>query len=274
MTSAQVFRGLREVPKYAFLTIVAAVSIGPLYFMAVSATNTSNDVLASRMLPGSSLIQNWQTLLGQQDVYAAMYHSTVNAVATTVLALVVSSIAGYGFEVYHSRNKDRLMWVLMLAMMIPFAATMIPLFRLFANFGLINSVWAVVLPAIATPLLILMFRQSARSFPHEIIEAARMDGLGELSIFFRMFVPTMRPTYAAAAVITFMAAWNNFLWPKVILVNADYQTMPMLISNFTGGYVIDYGALMLAVLIASLPTIVIFFVLQRSFVAGFTGVVK
>lgn len=267
-------RTLREVPKYAFLTVVALVSIAPLYFMAVSATNTNQDVLGSRLWPGTNLLQNWETLTGLQDVGAAMYHSTVNAVLTTVLALVVSSIAGYGFEVYHSPNKDRLMWVLMLAMMIPFAATMIPLFQLFADFGLVNSAWAVVLPVISTPLLILLFRQAARSFPHEIIEAARMDGLKELSIFIRMFIPTMKPTYAAAAVITFMAAWNNFLWPKVILVNNDYQTMPMLISNFTGGYVIDYGALMLAVLIASLPTIVIFFVLQRSFVAGFTGVVK
>lgn len=267
-------RTLREVPKYAFLSVVAFLSIAPLYFMAVSATNTTQDVLASRLLPGTALIDNWNTLIGLQDVYAAMYHSTANAVATTVLALVVSSIAGYGFEVYHSPNKDRLMWILMLAMMIPFAATMIPLFQMFANFGLVNSLWAVVLPVIATPLLILLFRQSARSFPHEIIEAARLDGLKEFSIFWRMFVPTMKPTYAAAAVITFMAAWNNFLWPKVILVNSDYQTMPMLISNFTGGYVIDYGALMLAVLLASLPTIVIFFVLQRAFVAGFTGVVK
>ncbi len=265
---------LREAPKYIFLTIVSLLSVGPLYFMAVSATNTSQDVLASSMLPGTNLIENWKSLTEFQDVGAAMYHSTVNAVLTTVLALIVSSLAGYAFEVYHSPTKDRLMWVIMLAMMIPFAATMIPLFQLFADLGLVNSAWAVVLPVISTPLLILLFRQSARSFPHEIIEASRMDGLKEISIFFRMFLPTMKPTYAAAAVITFMAAWNNFLWPQVILVNNDVQTMPMLISNFTGGYVIDYGALMLAVLLASLPTIIIFFVLQRSFVAGFTGVVK
>lgn len=191
-----------------------------------------------------------------------------------MLALIVSSIAGYGFEVYHSRNKDRLMGILLLSMMIPFAATMIPLFQMFARIGLLNSPWAVVVPAISTPLLILLFRQGARSFPHEIIEAARLDGLNELSIFFRMFIPTMKPTYAAAAVITFMAAWNNFLWPKVILVKNQVKTMPMLISNLTAGYATDYGSLMLAVLIASLPTIIIFFALQRSFVAGFTGVSK
>jgi lactose/L-arabinose transport system permease protein len=186
----------------------------------------------------------------------------------------VSSIAGYGFEIYHSKGKDRLMAVLLLAMMIPFAATMIPLFRLFANIGLLNSTWAVIIPAIATPFLILLFRQASRNFPHEMLEAARLDGLNEISIFFRIYMPTMRSTYAAAAVITFMAAWNNFLWPKVILLKTEYQTMPMLISNLSAGYVTNYGVLMLAVLLASLPTMVIFLILQRSFAAGMTGAIK
>ena len=116
--------------------------------------------------------------------------------------------------------------------------------------------------------------QRARSFPHEILEAARIDGLNEVSIFARIFMPTMRSTYAAAAVITFMTAWNNFLWPKVILLDNAYQTMPMLISNLTAGYVTNYGVLMLAVLLASLPTMVIFLVLQRSFAEGITGAIK
>ncbi|MGC3995575.1 MAG: carbohydrate ABC transporter permease [Propionicimonas sp.] len=265
---------LRRVPSYAFLALSAILSVFPLYFMVVSATNTSQDVLSSRLLPGSALAENFATLVSQQDVAAAMWNSTVNAVATTVLALVVCSIAGYGFEVFHSRGKDRLMSVLLLAMMIPFAATMIPLFRMFATFGLTNTTFAVILPAIATPFLVLLFRQASRSFPHEILEAARIDGLGELNIFFRIFLPTMKSTYAAAAVITFMAAWNNFLWPKVILINSAYQTMPMLISNLRAGYVTDYGMLMLAVLLASLPTMVIFLVLQRSFAQGITGAIK
>lgn len=265
---------LRRSGRYIFLTIAAVLSVFPLYFMLVSATNTSQDVLASKLLPGTHLMDNITNLLASQDVASAFWHSTVNAVVTTVLALIISSIAGYGFEVYHSKAKDRFMWLLLLTIMIPFAATMIPLFQVFAKLGMINSTFAVVLPAIATPFLVLMFRQTARSFPHEIIEAARMDGIGELAIFFRMFIPTMRPAYVAATVITFLAAWNNFLWPKVILLNNEYQTMPMLISNLLSGYVTDYGALMLAVFIASVPTIILFLVLQRAFVAGFTGAVK
>ena len=268
---------LRRVPVYAFLTIAAVLSVFPLFFMIVSATNTSAQVLGARLLPGTNLLNNLHALMGQQDLIGALWHSSLNAVATTVLALIICAIAGYGFEVYHSRGKDVVMNILLLAMMIPFAATMIPLFRLFSQVKLTQSsmsTLAVILPAISTPFLILLFRQSARSFPHEILEAARVDGLSELSIFIRIFIPTMRSTFAAAGVITFMAAWNNFLWPRVVIINNSQQTMTMLISNFRAGYVIDYGVLMLAVLIASLPAMIIFLILQRSFANGIVGAIK
>ena len=265
---------LRPVPKYLFLAIFAVFSIFPLYFMAVSATNSSRDVLDSKMFPGTALFENFAKLIAAQDLGSAMWNSLTVAVGTTVLALIVCSIAGYGFEVFHSRAKDVVMAVLLLAIMIPFAATMVPLFQVFAEVGMVNSLAAVIIPAVSTPFLILLFRQASRSFPYEIIEAARIDGVSELGIFSRIYLPSMRPTYAAAAVITFMTAWNNFLWPKVILVNNDFQTMPMLISNLSAGYVTDYGVLMLAVLLASLPTMVVFMFLQRSFAEGISGAIK
>ena len=126
----------------------------------------------------------------------------------------------------------------------------------------------------ATPLLIMMFSTGAKAFPIDVIEAARLDGLNEFQIFFRMFMPTMKSTYAAAAVVTFMNAWNNYLWAKVIMSDSSTQTMPMLISNLISGYVTDYGMLMLAVLITTIPTAIVFFALQKHFVEGITGAVK
>jgi lactose/L-arabinose transport system permease protein len=120
----------------------------------------------------------------------------------------------------------------------------------------------------------MLFRQSARSFPHDIIEASRIDGLTEIGIFFRMFIPTMRSTYAAAMTITFMNAWNNYIWPKVIMSDDSSITMPMLIANLTEGYFTDYGVLMLGVVLSTIPTVVIFFLLQKSFAEGITGAVK
>ena len=260
--------------QYVFLSIVSLLSVFPLYYMFCGATNKSTDVVAGKLIPGGYIVSNFKSLLDNQDLARAMWNSFRNAVILTVLALLVCSIAGYGFEIYHDKGKDVVMTLLLTAMMIPFAAIMIPLFKMFSTLKMVNSMAAFMLPTISTPFLIMLFRQSARSFPHDIIEAARLDGLSETGIFFRMFFPTMRSTYAAAMTITFMNAWNNYLWPKVILQTDSSITMPMLVANLLGGYTVDYGMLMLGVLICTLPTAIVFFCLQKSFAEGITGAVK
>lgn len=191
-----------------------------------------------------------------------------------VLALFICSLAGFGFELYHDKAKDRLFGILLLAMMVPQVATMIPLFRMISKMKLLNTVWAFILPSISTPFLIMMFRQNSRNFPTEIMEAARVDGVSEFGIFWKIYMPIMKATYAAAAVITFMNAWNSYLWPKVVMTDNRAQTMPMLIANLSSGYVTDYGELMMGVLFCSVPTMVIFFILQKQFAEGITGSVK
>ena len=203
-----------------------------------------------------------------------MWNSFIYAFVQTILALLICSLAGFGFELYHDKKKDIVFTILLLAMMIPGVATMIPLFRMVSKMGLLNSVWGFILPAISTPFLIMMFRNNSRNFPVDVMEAARIDGLREIQIFFRMYMPMMKSTYAAAAVVTFMNAWNSYLWPKVIMTDTNAQTMPMLIANLASGYTTDYGVLMLGVLFCSVPTMVIFFILQKQFAEGLTGAVK
>ena len=231
---------------YVVLIIVSLISVFPLYWMLISATNKSIDVSRGTMLPGTAFFDNLKALFAAQPVQTAMFNSFKYAIILTICALIICSLAGYGFEIYHDKGKDTVMSILLLAMMVPFVATLVPLFRMF----------------------------SAAKLPHDIIEAARIDGLNEVQIFFRMFIPTMRSTYAAAMTITFMNAWNNYLWPKVMMTEDGTITMPMLVANLTEGYVTDYGVLMLAVLICSLPTVIIFFLLQKSFAEGITGAVK
>lgn len=259
---------------YLFLTIVSFISVFPLYWMLMAATNKSVDVTRGTMIFGTALFDNAKKLFASQNVTAALGNSFKYSIIMTLISLLVCSIAGYGFEIFHDKAKDRVMNIILLAMMVPFAATLIPLYQMFSKARLLNSTLGFILPTISTPFLIMMFRQSARSFPVDIMEAARIDGLSEFQIFYRMFIPTMRSTYAAAMTITFMNAWNSYLWPKVIMSDADSITMPMLVANLTEGYVTDYGALMLAVLICTIPTVIIFFLLQRSFAEGITGAVK
>lgn len=264
----------RLIPTYIFLIIVSFISVFPLYWMISAATNTSVDVSRGRILPGGYFMQNFNNLVSQQPLWRALANSFIYAIVTTLVCLLICSIAGYGFEVYHDKWKDKLFSILLLAMMIPQVATMVPLFQMFSKAKLLNCTLGFILPMISTPFMIMMFRQNARAFPIDIIEAARIDGLNEVQIFFRMFMPTMKSTYAAAAVITFMNAWNAYLWPKVIMTDNKSLTMPMLIANLITGYVTDYGMLMCGVLFCSIPTMIIFFVLQKQFAEGITGAVK
>ena len=232
---------------YAFLVIVSFISVFPLYWAFISSCNNTQQILGGRMIPSTHLMENLRNLFAQQDVLTALK----NSFATTLLQVVLS-----------------------LAIMVPFVAVLVPLFQLFSKMGLLNTWAGFFLPSLATPFLIMYFRNSARTFPKDTIEAARIDGLNEFQIFVRMFVPMMKPTYAAAATITFMNAWNSYLWPKVIMQTSNATTMPMLVSNLMGGYVIDYGVVMAGVTICSLPTVIIFFCLQKSFTNAVAGAVK
>ena len=244
----------KQIISFAILVIASFLSAFPLYYMLCGATNQSIDVVRGRLIPGTYLIENFKTLVDMQNLGLAMFNSFRNAIVITVVTLLICSIAGYGFEIYHDKGKDILMSILLLAMMLPFVAIMIPLFKMFTS-------W-------------MLFRQAARSFPHDIIEAARLEGLSEIQIFFRMFIPVMKSTYGAAMTVTFMNAWNNYLWPTIILQDSKAITMPMLVANLKSGYSVDYGMLMLGVLVCTLPTAIIFLCLQKSFANGITGAVK
>ena len=264
----------RLIPTYIFLTIWSFISIFPFYWMISAATNESIDVARGKIIPGGYALQNFQNLIQNNDLWGAMGNSFLYSIVQTILALLICSLAGFGFELYHDKGKDIVFSILLLAMMVPQVATMIPLFKLLSSLKLLNTVWGFTLPSISTPFLIMMFRQNSRNFPVDTMEAARIDGLNEFQIFYRMYMPMMKSTYAAAAVITFMNAWNSYLWPRVMLTNPDAQTMPLLIANLASGYTTDYGLLMMGVLFCSVPTMVVFFILQKQFAEGITGAVK
>ena len=199
-------RKVKNAAVYIVLILASLISVFPLYWMIAAATNNSTDILGGKLTIGANLASNLTNLLARQQIGRAFSNSMFYSVILSVLSLLICSIAGYAFEIYHDKAKDALMSVLLLAMMVPFAATLIPLFKMFTGLHLQSTWIAYVLPTLSTPFLIMMFRQSARSFPTEIIEAARIDGLGELQIFFKIFMPTMKSTYAAAMTVTAASA--------------------------------------------------------------------
>jgi len=271
---------VKRILTYLFLTFAAIISIFPFFWMIISATNKSIDVSKGRLMPGSHLIENFKKLIETIDIIPALTNSAIISVTTTILSLIIASLAGYGFEIYRSKAKDIVFNILLISMMIPFAALMVPLYRMFGSIsGVVpfigmDTLAAVMLPTLTTAFLIFFFRQNTKMFSKELIEAGRIDGLSELGIFFRIYMPTMKTTYAAAAIITFMNSWNNYLWPLVVLQSPEKQTIPLLISNLGSSHAPDYGLIMLTIVIATLPTALIFFLMQKHFVAGMMGSVK
>lgn len=278
MTKNKILRIL----KYVMLSLIALVSIFPFVWMLIGMTNNTVDITAGKLKIGGEFFNNLSSLFASDlDFIGAIGNSAKVAIITTVLALVISSAAGYGFEIYKTKKRERVFNILLVSMMVPFAALMIPLFRMFSNLssmGLdalgIDSLFSLIIPSISTAFLIFFFRQNTKSFPKEMLEAARIDGVSEIGLFFKIYMPTIKSTYAAAAIITFMNSWNNYIWPLIAIQSPGKRTIPLILSAMGASYTPDYGMIMCAIVIATIPTAIIFMVMQKHFVAGMIGSVK
>ncbi len=269
--------------KYLFLIILSFISVFPFIWMVIATTNKSVEITKGTLIPGTYFFENLKSLLASDLQYMTAFKNSLKiAVIITVLAMLISSLAGYAFEVYKTKGRDKIFKFILLSMMVPFAALMVPLFRMFSKFSNVaplkgislNTHGSVIIISVATAFLIFFFRQNTKSFPKDLMEAARIDGLGEFGIFFKIYIPTMKSTYAAATIVTFMASWNSYLWPLIALQSPEKRTLPLVISALGSSYTPDYGMMMTAVLIATLPTALIFFLMQKHFVAGMTGSMK
>lgn len=264
----------RAALQYVFLGTAAFLSIFPFFWMVISSTNTSIDIISGKTSFGGAFATNVANFFTLVDVPLVFWNSAKVAVLATLSTIVVSSLAGYGFEMFKSKARDRIYSLVLLTLMVPFAALMIPLFMMMAKTGLINTHIAIVLPTVASAFIIFYFRQSTKAFPTELRDAAKVDGLKEWQIFLYIYVPVMRSTYAAALVIVFMTNWNSYLWPLIVLQSNETKTITLVVSSLASAYYPDYGVVMIGTILATLPTLIIFFLMQRQFVQGMLGSVK
>ncbi|WP_318764775.1 carbohydrate ABC transporter permease [Lactiplantibacillus carotarum] len=265
-----------SVLKYVFIVIMSFISIFPFIWMLIECTNSSADILAGKMSIGSHFMTNWHNAFTQTNLIGDFWNSLKIAFMVTVLSIIVAALAAYGFQIYRSRGKNWVYSIFIASMMIPFSVLMIPLYRMVSKLGLINTSWAVILPSIMSVFLVFFFHQSLESFPLDTIESARIDGANELRIFWSIVLPQLRSTFAAAAIYSFMGAWNNYMWPLIVLQSDDQKTLPLLISGLSANtnFSIDYGVIMILIIISTIPIFLIFLFLQKYFVQGMTGASK
>ena len=270
---------VNEVVAYSIVGIGAVLMIFPFYFMFVFATHTDRAILSipPPLLPGTAFFENVNTLMTRLPFFwKNMGWSTYIASLTTVLNLFFCTLAGFGFAMYEFRFKEKLFAMVMGTMLMPAFITMIPTVLVMSWLGWMNQPRALFIPAACGALGVFMMRQYISSaVPKELIDAARIDGCSEFGIFFRIIVPLVTPALGTLALITFIASWNSFLGPLIVMNDMEKYTVPLALRAMQGTGQIPWGAVCAGSAIAVLPLMVMFAFASRRLIDGLTaGAVK
>ena len=254
------------------LTIGAIAMVAPFYWMLITSFKVRQELIRypPTWWPEEFTWTNWQAL---NDLTAGSFNlffrnSLFVASAITILTLLVSSMAVYVFAKLPFPGRDRLFWVVLSMMMIPFTVSIIPSFALMDRLGWIDSYLALIVPIVFNPFGIFLMRQFMMALPADLLDAARMDGASEFRVFFQIAIPLSQAALAALGILTFLAQWDNFLWPLVILNDPDKYTVPIGLAQFRGRMGTDVGPTAAGSILAVLPVLIIYIFAQRKFVEG------
>lgn len=252
------------------LVLLALLALAPLAWMVSVSFMPMGE--ASRfpppLLPAEATLDSYRELFARTGFGRAFGNSLFVSLAITFGSLLINTAAGYAFAKLRFRGRERLFQLLLAALVVPAQVAMLPLFLLMKELGLVNRLGAVVLPALAGVFGIFLVRQYARSIPDALIEAARIDGAGELRIFFQVVLPMLRPVLVTLAIFTFMAAWNDFMWPLIVLAGQEKYTLPVALAALSREHIMDVEMMMAGAVVTVLPVLLLFLALQRGYMQG------
>ena len=258
---------------YAALFILLLISILPFYLVVINATHSSLDIVTRLNLGiGTSLADNYVRLQGFINIWNGFVNSLCIAVPYSVLAGYFGAMTAYGFAKYHFKGNSVLFGVVLLSMMIPAQLSIIGFYRLNLRLRLLNTYWPFILPGVANAATVFFMRgMITQGIPTSMIEAARMEGAGELRIFNRIVLPCLMPGVATMCIFNFVSSWNNYMGPLVIMTSSEKYTMPVMIAMVKGLYLTNYGAMYLAIAISVVPIIIVYCFCSRYVISGLTA---
>ncbi len=271
---------------HALLVFFAALTLVPFVYMLCGALKTKYDFAASLFLPsGDGLfgigwdrltLQNFIRLFTELGLPRALHNSLLLASVSSVLTVLCCAMGGYALAKHRFRGRNFVFGLVLTALIIPGPLLLAPGFQLIYELGLLDSYVGLILPGLAPAFGVFLFRQSMlNSVPDELLEAARMDGAGEIRIFFELVLPLIRPMLGAFLMISFMGTWNNFISPQIILQSPELHPLSVALNNLKGIYGTDYGLIMAGTIISIAPVMCLFLLLQKEFISGLTsGAVK
>ncbi|MDG2524396.1 carbohydrate ABC transporter permease [Stenotrophomonas sp. HITSZ_GD] len=252
------------------LLLLALIALGPLLWMAsVSFMPTGEaSTFPPPLLPSRWTTANYHELFERTGMASHFANSLGVSLAITLGSLLVNTLAGYAFAKLRFVGRERIFQILLAALVIPAQVAMLPLFLLMKQLHLVNSFGGVILPALATVFGIFLVRQYARSIPDELLEAARIDGASELRIFFQIVLPMLKPVLVTLTIFTFMGAWNDFMWPLIVLTDQEHYTLPVALASLSREHIMDVELMMAGAVITVIPVLLLFLALQRYYIQG------
>ncbi|WP_329555041.1 carbohydrate ABC transporter permease [Streptomyces sp. NBC_00696] len=260
-------------PGQAALTAVAAalslVWLSPLVWaLSTSLKTPTESVSAPHWIPDHVTLESWKSVIDAGNIPNWFVNSVVVSVCVTVLVLLVASLAAYGFARTEFRGRRPLMALTMAGLMFSPAILGVPLFTTVQSLGMVDTYWGMILPQCAPAAMVYILYKFFQSLPKELEEAAFIDGAGRWRIFFTIVLPLSKPSLSAVGIFTFIASWNNFIWPYMVTNNPDLMTMPNGIATVQNAFGIVWPQLMAGGLIAGLPLIIVFVFFQSQIVRG------
>lgn len=263
---------------YVALIVLLIVCLVPFLMMVINATRTNSEILKGfTLIPGSAIIDNYETLIQYMNVWRGFANSLVVAVSVTVLNAYFSALTAFALVVYEFKGKNLIFVSFLILMMVPGQLGLIGLYDLSSTLGILNTYWPLIIPAVAAPFTVFFFRQYMITTMHvSLLEAARIDGASELHMFHRIVIPVLMPAMATMGIFTFIGSWNNYITPLVILRSNDLFTLPVMMGALRGSPVaLNLGAMYLGVAISVVPIMIAFLFLSRYIISSISaGAIK
>jgi len=252
---------------YAILILGLVATLLPFFYIMVSSLKTDAELRKTPpdFFPQQPTFRHYTTILTDEKIPIErnVANSVFVSLTRVLITLFTSSFAGYIFAKYHFKGKNLAFGVILIQIMIPFQVVMIPNYLLIVRFGLIDSLWALIIPSMVNAYGIFMMKQFIESMPAELMDAARIDGASEFGIYSRIILPQMGPALASLGIFTFMDTWNDYLWPLIVLTSPEKRTIPLLLVWFQTQHTSNQGLVLAASILTLLPIFFVYIFLQR-----------
>lgn len=265
------------VSMYLLIIICLISTLLPFIWMLSTSFKQNDEIFTKTpvFLPERPTLDHYRTLFVKVDFLRHFKNSLIVAAGLTALSLLINSLAAFAFAKQNFPGKEKIFALMLLTMMVPGQVTMMPVFIILKNMGLLNSYFGLIIPGSASVFAIFMLRQFMSEIPDELLEAARIDGCTEIRIFWNIVLPLCKPVVATLIIFNFMGAWNEFLWPLIIMLKESGYTLPVALANLNGQHNTEWGLLMAGSVAVVVPIIILFLFSQKYYIKGIAaGAVK